>query len=403
MAPRKAAKKTTATIEVPVVPNAVCAAYGQWKQKIDVIRKITEIVPKGTGESDTMVLMRTIDNDKLRMTYGHFGYGASVDIPVTNGGVVFNHAIPLDTLAGVVSPDIVQLSLMADQQTLNIRVASTQVRVIADDPIIVERQIPEFLENCFDSFSLSEEQFSGLLKQVVFKSTDLSIKGTGLPVRIKSDSDTCCYKVIARDSAFGVIKEITASIESEVDVTLSHQFLKVVSDTLNTNEAVMFGFDEEMTSCRALIGDGCAVWAPIPAFENWDLLEWRTNTVTTEQTLAEMNVPFSALMGALDTIVPHFKLDDQTNNVRISLDLTVAPANILIVFESSRIAVGGRVPCEVIQPIQDTEILTDGKRMAAFLKCGKTDNDQVANVKLFPNHLFVNIAESQLEFILPLR
>lgn len=400
MAPRKAAKKTA--IEVPTVEGKLCLSFDKGKELWDIIRKMTEIVPKGTGNDSPQVRLKTVEGG-LEVTYAHFGYGCSVVIPVTNGGVSLNNAIPLETLTNLGATDIVALNVLPDGSALNVRINTTQIRVRLDDADGVDRQVPDFLSECFDSFKLSDAQFDGLLKQVVFKSTDLSVKGTGLPVRIKSDVDNQCYHVVARDSAFGVIKSIPAEVSSDVDITLAHTFLKVISDAVGTGESVTFGFSDDMGSCRTKIGDNRTLWAPVPLFEEWDLLEWRTTTLANEETLAELNAPFNGLVDVLDTIVPHFKLDDQTNNVRISVDTSVQPENILIIFESNRVAVGGRAQCSVVKPMTEQEIITDGRRMAAFLKCGKGNTEQASNLKLFQNHLFVNIPESRLEFILPLR
>lgn len=401
-APRKTTKKSAAGIEVPNIPGTICFSYAVAKPFIDTIKKVTEIVPKGTGESDANVLLQTTE-DGLKLTYGHFGYGACVEIPAQTGGVEIYKSLPLDILVNMKGADLVKLSLIQEGDALAVQSGNVRLHVLLDPPDAVERQIPDFLEDCFDSFSLSDEQFSGLLRQVVFKSTDISVKGSGLPIQIKSDATNGCYYVVARDSAFGVIKTLAADVEADVDVTLAHPFLKVVSDTMGKTESVGFAFSEDMGSCRARIGDKKTVWTPVPIYEEYDILTWRTNTQQTGDVLAELNLPFNMWLGALEDIVPHFALDDQTNNITISFDESKAPPELKMVFTSNRVAVAGRVPYQLVREIKESETVTDGKRMAQFLRCGKQTEEQTANLKLIGNHLFINIPESRLEFILPLR
>jgi len=399
---RTKAAVATQPVEVPTIPNTVCFALEQAKSQLETLKKLTEIVPKGTGETDAPAWIQTTETG-IRVTYGHFGYGGYVDIPATVSDIQLNHSLPLQVLTNLQNADIVKLSLIQDGTALAVMSERTRLNTLLDDAEIVQRQIPDFLEDCYESFRLTDAQFSGLLRQIVFKSTDLSVRGTGLPVQIRSDRTNNCYHVIARDSAFGIIKTFSAEITNDVDVTLTHQFLKVVSDTLKSTDTVVFSFSEDMTSCKASIGDHTVVWVPVPIYEEYDLLTWHQQTLAEGAVLAEFNVSFNAWLDALADMIPHFKIDSQTNNITISFDTTVTPPEMRMVFSSTRIAVAGRVPYQTVVECHEEDIVTDGLRMYSFLKCGKQTRDQLANTKLIGNHMFVNIPEANLDFILPLR
>ena len=389
-------------VEVPTVPNAVCFSLAEAKPRLDTLKKLTEIVPKGTGETDASAWIQTTETG-LRITYGHFGYGGYVDIPATVSDIQLNHCLPLQVLTNLQNADIVKLSLIQDGTALSVLAGRTRLNTLLDDAEIVQRQIPDFLEECYETFSLTDAQFSGLLRQIVFKSTDLSVRGSGLPIQIRSDREAGCYHIIARDSAFGIIKSFAATITNDVDITLTHQFLKVISDTLKSTEAVVFSFSEDMSSCKAAIGANAVIWVPIPVFDEYDLFSWHRQTIAEEPITAEFHVSFNSWIDALADMIPHFKIDDQTNNINISFDKTTTPHEMRMVFASTRIAVAGRVPYQPVTECNDEEIVTDGLRMYTFLKCGKQATDQLAITKLIGNHMFVNIPEAQLDFILPLR
>lgn len=403
---KKAQQSDESSIEESVTsapPGAIVLRMSEARPLFNVIKKMTEIVPKSTGDSNPLVLMRTVENG-LKVVFAHFGYGAEVIVPATLGeGAELNCVVPFDILKNLRPSGPATVWKIPDVDSIAINAGGVRVNALVDLPDTVERQIPTFLTECYDQFELSENQFDGLLKQVIFSSTDISVKGSGIPVQIKSDAANNCYHIVARDSAFGVIKRLASEITAEVDVTLSHQFLKVLSDTLRAGQSVRFAFSEDMLSCRATITGAGVVWAPVPMFEVYDLLAWREAAVTTETPKADLRLPFDDLLSVLEDITPHFKLDGQTNNITMTFEEREGIDEIKLVFSSNRIAVGGRVRYEKLIEATENNIVTDGLRMLTFLRCGKATVRQQASVKLIGNHMFLSLPESDLDFILPLR
>lgn len=349
-------------------------------------------------ESETPVLLESVDDTGCRVTYYRHGSTATATIPAhvfAPGSFVVTTEL-FRAIKGT-SPFAV-FTVFDSSNRVDYRCGNSSGSVQCLNTPDAYRSLIA-MEKPKTPHVLDRNTITEIASRLMFSSFDPGIPAMGLPLNIVSSRKNKTTVFMTNDNLVGGIHERNSGItSSDIDITLPGMALiKAVKAT--TGDEIKFGYTEDQKLFRVR-ANGVDITHPCGTYDIIDLKAWLAEEAS-ETPDYEIMVSSSSFMEALQSCLSMSMLDKTESKVTIEfaqkndsqgfVKFLGTGSKASTEFEISRIKKRG----------ESMILITEGKRIAAFVAILK-DFDKI-NMRVRAGRCFMSSPGKEFTFMVPLQ